>query len=174
MSTLGIENIEHTNGTSAIAINSDGVVAQPTKPVFQAFGIAGGTYAHGSHVILPSDTVNVGSHYDNTTGRFTVPIAGTYFFTWSFLGNTASNTYRYYLYKNGSELDGGVHVRLIGTGSQYAENATGNWIGPAVAGDYFNIYYHSDNGTTATYPGGNTSLPTTTAHYSKFGGYLIG
>ena len=156
-------------------VNDVGVL-QPTKPVFQAFGIAGGTFAHGSNIILPSDTINIGSHYDNTTGRFTVPIAGTYFFTWSFLGNTASTKYRYYLYKNGSELDGGVHTRLVGSGSQYDANATGNWIGPAAVGDYFNIRYIADNGSTASYPGANTSLATTpsSAHYSKFGGYLIG
>ena len=155
-------------------VNDVGVL-QPTKPVFQAFGIAGGTYAHGSHIILPSDTVNVGSHYDNTTGRFTVPIAGTYFFTWSFLGNTTSTKYRYYLYKNGSELDGGVHTRLEGGGgSSYPDNVTGNWIGPAAVGDYFNIYYIADNSTTSSYPGANAALPNTSAHYSKFGGYLIG
>ena len=59
-------------------VNDVGVL-QPTKPVFQAFGIAGGTFAHDSHIILPSATVNVGTHYDTSTGRFTVPIAGTYF-----------------------------------------------------------------------------------------------
>ena len=154
-------------------VNDVGVL-QPTKPVFQAFGIAGGTFAHGSNIILPSDTINIGSHYDNTTGRFTVPIAGTYFFTWSFLGNTTSTIYRYYLHKNGSDLDGGVHIRLIGTGSQYDTNATGNWIGSAVAGDYFNIYYYADNTSTSMYPEANTSLPTASAHYNKFGGYLIG
>ena len=154
-------------------VNDVGVL-QPTKPVFQAFGIAGGTFAHNSHVILPSATVNVGSHYDTSTGRFTVPIAGTYFFTWSFLGNNVDTIYRYYLYKNGSELDGGVHMRLVGDGTDYPENATGNWIGPAAVGDYFNIYYYADNTSTSMYPGGNASLPSAQAHYEKFGGYLIG
>ena len=154
-------------------VNDVGVL-QPTKPVFHAFGIAGGTFAHDSNIILPSDTVNVGSHYDNTTGRFTVPIAGTYFFTWSFLGNNTDTIYRYYLKKNGSNLDGGVHLRLVGDGTDYPENATGNWIGSAIPGDYFNIYYYADNTSTAGYPGANAALPNTAAHYCKFGGYLIG
>ena len=154
-------------------VNDVGVL-QPTKPVFQAYGIAGGTFAHGSNVILPSDTINIGGHYDNTTGRFTVPIAGTYFLTWSFLGNNVNTVYRYYLKKNGSDLDGGVHIRLSGDGSQYPPNATGNWIGPANVGDYFYIYYYADNTSTPMYPEGNTSLPAGSAHYEKFGGYLIG
>jgi hypothetical protein len=32
MSTLGIENIEHTNGTNAMTINSDAVVSLPNIP----------------------------------------------------------------------------------------------------------------------------------------------
>ena len=165
MSTLVTNEIKGVNDVG---------VLQPTKPLFQAFGITGGTFAHNSNMILPSVTVNVGSHYDNTTGRFTVPIAGTYFFTWSFLGNTTATIYRYYLHKNGSNLDGGVHIRLVGDGSEYPENTTGNWIGPATVGDYFNIYYYADNTSTASYPGSNVELPSTAAHYEKFGGYLIG
>ena len=41
MSTLAIENIEHTNGTSAITIDTGGIVKTPQRPAFLAKKLGG-------------------------------------------------------------------------------------------------------------------------------------
>ena len=38
MSTLGIENIEHTNGTSAMTVDTSGRIAMPKVPAFAVRG----------------------------------------------------------------------------------------------------------------------------------------
>ena len=32
---VGLTELQHTNGTSAATINTDGVISQPTKPMFR-------------------------------------------------------------------------------------------------------------------------------------------
>ena len=35
-STLKVQNIAHTGGTNAMAVNSSGVITEPAKPAFRA------------------------------------------------------------------------------------------------------------------------------------------
>ena len=89
MSTLGIENIEHTNGTSALTVDTSGRVAMPKVPAFAVRGygsiqnaatVNGFTVATGTDIIYNYDEVaiNRDSAFDNTTGIYTVPVAGMY------------------------------------------------------------------------------------------------
>ena len=50
-STIGVQNIAHTNGTNAMTVDSSGRVLQPTKPAFMARG-------YGSLNTASSLTVN--------------------------------------------------------------------------------------------------------------------
>ena len=89
MSTLGIENIEHTNGTSALTVDTSGRVAMPKVPAFavRGFGniqnnatVNGFTVSAGTDIMYNWSTIDLNrdSAFDNTTGIYTVPVAGLY------------------------------------------------------------------------------------------------
>ena len=69
-SIIGVETLQHTNGTTAATIDSSGRVSTPARPSFKAYaddgwiGISGNTdtvfaFDHTEH--------NVGSHYSTGT-----------------------------------------------------------------------------------------------------------
>ena len=98
MSNLLVQNIKHTNGTTAQTIDSSGRVSTPVKPSFFVTGhqsstttfTTGGESATVNGVTPSNCTLmynyhnvhhNVGSHFNNASGRFTCPVAGLYLVT---------------------------------------------------------------------------------------------
>ena len=79
MSNLLVQNIKHTNNTTSMTVDSSGRILTPTRPVFQARG-ANEAYVQTNPVPFPTVEINVGSCYDNSTYKFTAPIAGVYYF----------------------------------------------------------------------------------------------
>lgn len=157
-----------TGGTTRLQIDASGRVTTPSQPSFAARGLSSGS--SGIDQVFPTVRYNVGSHYSNSTGRFTCPVAGTYLFGWSNIANTTNDVYRYYIRVNGSANISGTgsdtHLRIDtgATGSEYGTN--GFFVFPVQlnANDYVNIYYYADGGTS-TYTG---------ADYPQFWGYLVG
>jgi hypothetical protein len=94
MSNLLVQNIKHTNGTTAQTIDSSGRITTSTsRPHFFCLGFSttsdnasSGTTINGLtldstwRLIRNFEQVieNYGNHYDNSTGIFTVPISGIY------------------------------------------------------------------------------------------------
>lgn len=156
--------------TEAWSMRQDGIIRMPKQPRFYAYGVSGGTFAHNSNWIFPTTRVNQGGHYSTSTGRFTAPVTGTYFFTWGNIAGNTNDVFRYYFRLNGTNV-GDVHLRqdTNATGTEYATSASRNFMISLSAGDYVNIYYTSDSGA-ASYPGSNAS----DNDYLYFGGYLIG
>jgi len=70
----------HTNNTLRVKIDSTGRVTMPLQP---SFNVNGGPSKDGNNYVYNFGNVihNIGSHYVNSTGRFTAPIAGRYLFT---------------------------------------------------------------------------------------------
>ena len=89
-----------TGGTTRLKIDGSGRVTTPYQPSFGARGLSSGS--SGVEQVFPTVRYNVGSHYSNSTGRFTCPVAGTYLFGWTNIANTTNDVYRYYLRVNGS------------------------------------------------------------------------
>ena len=82
----GIGNVDIVGGdigvTAAQAdlrVASNGVVTTPKTPAFRASRTAG-NYSSAVTIVWDNVIYNQGSHYDNSNGRFTAPVAGIYQF----------------------------------------------------------------------------------------------
>ena len=80
--------------------------------------------------------------YNTSTGKFTAPEAGTYFFLAQFYVGTALSTLQVRLYKNGSALE------TIGFSGSGAGAVTGSSILALAQNDYIEIYARSNDGNT--------------------------
>jgi hypothetical protein len=81
MSNLLVQNIKHTNGTTAQTIDSSGRVLTPARPAFSAKKVnSGGGASLNGHITFDTVTFNVGSGWDGTN-KFQAPIAGIYSFS---------------------------------------------------------------------------------------------
>tara|TARA_B100000287_G_scaffold401167_1_gene420980 strand:+ start:406 stop:936 length:531 start_codon:yes stop_codon:yes gene_type:complete len=80
-STIKVDNIAHSGGTTGMTINSDGRVLTPARPAFSVtrYGASGGTGLSG-HITFDTVTFNIGSCWDGTN-KFQAPVAGIYFFS---------------------------------------------------------------------------------------------
>jgi len=105
MSNLLVQNIKHTNGTTAQTIDSSGRISLgSTRPHFFARGfgsvttdtatINGQTMDSSWGIAYNFDSVddNQGGHFNNSTGFFRVPITGVYFLSCGF-GQKSSDDY---------------------------------------------------------------------------------
>jgi hypothetical protein len=126
------------------------------RPVFFARSSYGSASAPGTTVYLFQDVrINVGNNYNASTGRFTAPVAGTYYFFNSILSR--SNSYvQSHLQINGSNYIQSENTRSGLYGSVYPECSVS-----LAAGDFVHIYI-----TTLGAPYGN--------YYDYFGGWQIG
>jgi hypothetical protein len=85
---LRTTSITHTNGNSALLIDSSGRFTKPTNPMFAARGSeANFTLANQSDLPFNNAFFNIGGHFNTSNGRFTCPVTGTYLFTVSLFNN---------------------------------------------------------------------------------------
>ena len=143
-STIKVQNIKHTNDTTAMTIATGGAVtfsqtmAQPTQPRFYVrnlnFPYQTGGYGTGGTV-----DINIGACYDSSNGRFTVPVTGTYMLmmmTQYYDGATGSYvTCKFY--KNGSNM--GLEAYAGYAQASHAQ-AYLNTMAVLNAGDYINAF----------------------------------
>ena len=183
-STIGVQNIAHTNGTNAMTVDSSGRVLQPTKPAFMARGFGSLHTASSLTVnsITPASSigiaksfnivdVNVGSSFNNTTGKFTCPVAGLYQVMYH-IGYKAGHQYtetHLFLTSNDS-VDYGYITQWTPDISNVGQN---NGSGATVlinasANQEFAIGFDTSSGYTTPIAGSSVK-----EHFS-FGAYLIG
>lgn len=149
-------------------LDASGRSLVPNQVVFQAHGPVVSA-AHGTNpVILTNTYINIGGGYSSSTGKFTAPAPGTYFFWWSFLSGTVDTVYRWYIRKNNVRI-GDLHLRAdtAETGSAYNINATATTYIQLAQGDEVTLDFTCDNSGVSFYNGGGNE-------YSRFGGHLIG
>ena len=97
-STIGVQNIAHTNGTNAMTVASDGNVAMASGKTFSATGALLDVYQHTS---VTQSGANGTSNY-NSTGLFLTitPKSSTSKFLLNFNGSVHNNTSGGYVVAN--------------------------------------------------------------------------
>ena len=145
-----------------------GVVTESKKPIFMAkfLGFSSGTSNTNPASNYQSPAINIGSHFNQSTGVFTAPTAGTYIFFGSLLSANNNVVVRIYFEKNGS----------IDVGTQHEARATEGYSGYAkvmnhaiislAANDTVELVVYQDST--------NTFYATNDSSYNSFSGYLIG
>ena len=160
--------------TEKMRISGDGYVTKPNQPSFMAHKtshlslsgagqVEGGswstTYLNGGH--------NTGGHFNTTSGRFTVPVAGRYKFDANIMHGITSGDFQIWLCVNGNTS---TCVR-----SNSMQSAGGNWKQTTVTGifnlaanDYISIFVRSSAAEPYAMYG------STTGAFTTCNGYLIG
>ena len=95
-SELGVQTIQHTNGTDAMTIDSSGRITTPARPAFKATLSADSAQTTSSGwVTVPWNTasINVGNSFNTSNYTFTTPVAGIYLFSYIVRVDNATGGY---------------------------------------------------------------------------------
>ena len=164
-SIIKVDQIQNAAGTSAISINSAGVVTRPQIPAFHVRSPSG-TIATGQKPTWSNVTLNEMSFWNSSNNRAECTIAGLYHFTCSLgvygQGNNVGRDIQHTFYLNGSGYGNGVSNQISNvTSSNDHTTATNTAMIRLDVGDYVEIRHNYVDGV-AVYGG------------SAFIGYLIG
>ena len=164
MSNLLVQNIKHTNGTTAQTIDSTGRILTPARPAFLAYNTTDNwiNYAHGARrdLIWNATKFNIGSHFDTSTYKFTCPVAGIYYFhCWTYSG---TNTNYIYLLLNDAEKQTSLNA------NDASETNHMTAIVQCSASDVVHTGYLGGSDVTTNVYSNNSE------QWSGFEGYLIG
>ena len=162
-------NTEKTGASieTAMSIDSNGYVTTPLRPYFHAVGNSTQAWSgSAAYQNLQLNTVweNQGNHYNTSNYTFTVPVAGAYFFWYTFTNSTNSS--------------GGPEAYLVYTPSGGSSSYRANAI---VYNDYYTtvgnnavINCAKDATVVIKLNNNNNDSFTIDCTRSTFGGYLIG
>jgi hypothetical protein len=136
-------------------IDSAGRVTMPYQPAFRAGRNQGSTTA-GNRIVFPNGYSNIGSNYNSTTGIFTAPVSGSYYFhTQLFTDNNSSVQVQ--MRKNDTK-----HIWTIYSGGGYGIVSLSGVIELSTS-DYVDVLVDAGS----IYGGGSNAD-------CQFSGYLIG
>ena len=178
MSTLKVGTIQdHANSITAMTIDGTGRILTPARPFFRV-GMATSQTGITGYTEIVFDTIkqNIGGHYNNSNGRFTVPISGIYQFGHSVLfqdvaGSDDGIELQYRI--NGADDDKKYQFdRADGTdangysGSGGYLNSRGAGAMQLTAGEYVSVFLAA-SGAIGVHGNSNKT-------WSQWYGYLIG
>ena len=151
---------DNQTGTETMAIDNIGRISMPNVPRFLARRNQS-SWSPNTNAIMVWDTAtpgtyngyNIGSHYNTSNGKFTCPVAGTYYFEATSIVNTIVTNGAWYLRKNGSAIheqhitqtsNGWTAHHIAYTGEFAANDTMEVYNGSASIGYYGNAwsYFH--------------------------------
>ena len=156
----GITGISNSANATAITIDSSERILMPSQPSF----FATGSWSYDANYFWKGfGTVdhNIGSHWNNTTGVFTCPIAGRYFIYANVHHHTNNSYHLWGFAKNGTTINGWVQDY---NGSQQGANATSSSLAVNCSAND-TLQFQSNASYANAYTGAN---------YCVVGAYLLG
>jgi len=133
-----------------LGLDTSGRMTLPFQPAFSARQTSTGlTTATDAEQKFDVVVFNTGSYYNASTGRFTAPIAGKYYFAAQLLGSNTNARAIFYLAKNNSQNV--PTVEASSTANQYTsigtfglfDLAAGDYISVKNGGSSENLFYSS-------------------------------
>lgn len=129
-----------TAGSWTATLDTSGRLRLPNQPMFSA-GRTGGAAALGEWNGYNQVASNIGNHFNNTTGRFTAPVTGRYYFAAGGFGEYTYNPVGMSLRINGSQPYGGAWRGYTSIpNQQYASVGTLVAIWSLNANDYVSVF----------------------------------
>ena len=133
----------------------------PSRHAFSAYADSGSPLTSAGTVVFPKTFTNQGSNYSTTTGQFTAPVAGTYYFHHhGALYGAVSRSWDFE--KNGTTVARHVNERVSGENGYYN----------IISGDII-IEMAVDDTMEVSHVGGSYYLGTAIAYRPIFCGYLL-
>ncbi len=146
-----VNTIKHTDGTTAMTIDSAGRVLTPTRPMVRAIGnnvrinVSNGYAVDQDHTLQWTEEIDIGSNFANNT--FTCPIAGLYYVNVNAMVYGSNGGHAYIrIVQNSTQRD--IYYINPGTG--------GNWL-PLGGSTFINASVNDTITSTVRYSASNTA-----------------
>ena len=161
-STAWSAQAQITSMQTNMTISSQGYVRKQYQPAFDAVRTAG-TVSDGANqkIVFNHELTNVGNHYDNSTGYFTAPTAGTYFFSFFGMNN---NQLAWYNFRKNNSVINPQHGAYMTNGSDWS-HVSMTIVIVLAANDTMAVYTGA-SGSVGMYGQGN--------NHNGFCGYMLG
>lgn len=140
-SILNVDQINNAAGTTALSIDSSGLVKNPNVPAFMADMRGQGTVTGTGVLPFVNARLDNGNNYDTTAKKFTAPVNGIYCFNYGFLVRNAIVSSN--IYVNGSATASnrtGYCDAIPSSGSGLEIMISGSEILNLTSGDYVQVY----------------------------------
>ena len=182
-STLKVNELQHTGGTTGITVDSGGSVNFPNLPCFHVTKSADQTLTDATTALVTFDSVTDGSNSGRTinkgglfaNNKFTVTAAstGVYYIYCNifFQGSTDITDFHMYYKKNGSDTQQVVYANAGWANNlRWGTYQNNQIINLDTAGDYIELYAYADMTSSGTMLLNQNS---TSIQRTNWGGYKI-
>jgi len=165
MGTIYVDNISHRDGSSAMTIDNEGRVLTPARPSFFANknGHMAETNTTGIRIENWATVHDIGNNFNATTGIYSIPIAGVYFFAMNWMHGNPAGDMQLHGYKNSSTI---VKSNQMAAGASWNQDHL-TIVYEFSVGDTFSWYLKSSASSTYGVYGSNDQ-------FTNCMGYLLG
>ena len=172
-STLKVNTIQHTGGTSALTIDSTGRILTPARPMFDVAKSSSQSLSNATVTKITWDTENydIGGNFANN--KFTAPITGKYHMSTVLTYSTmvAGAGIGLIWYKNGSVFRNGHHQS---TEINITFTLQSSVVFDLSASDYVEVYAFQGSGSSESLGTANNVGSVSAVNSNYWSGYLIG